>query len=190
VAIAYGNGAIWSTHERGDVARVDTGTNRFTERIRVGKATTGVVAAFGSIWVSDRQENRVYRIDPVDNSITARLDVCDVPSDLASFGESIWVACWTGAITRIDATSNRVMATTRVGGSPRLIEALDGALWIANWRHGTVSRFDIDANRVTAIIPIGPAELGFIRAAGGSVWVAGARNVIRILDRPRTAAVD
>jgi YVTN family beta-propeller protein len=57
-----------------------------------------------------------------------------------------------------------------VGAGPYSIAVGEGAVWVANWIDGTVSRIDPASNTVVATIPVGDVE--FVAAGGGSVWVS------------------
>jgi streptogramin lyase len=46
------------------VARIDVATNEVAYQARLGGSPNGLTEGFGSIWVSDTANGRLYRIDP------------------------------------------------------------------------------------------------------------------------------
>ncbi len=86
-------------------------------------------------------------------------------------------------------SAGRIVATIAVGLRPGSIVAGEGAVWVKNHADQTVSRIDPETNTVTATIPIGAGEFGYLAAGEGSVWATNndANTVSRI--DPRTNAV-
>jgi DNA-binding beta-propeller fold protein YncE len=65
-------------------------------------------------------------------------------------------------------------------GRARDIAAADGVVWVPNIEAGTVSRIDERSGRLIGKpIRVGEIE-GDVVAKGGRVWIAGARDLIRI----------
>ena len=96
--VAFGADAVWlslngRTRGGGAVAKLDPGTNRITDRVRV-KSPSGMDFGGGSLWVAS-QTGTVSRIDPEAGEIEARIGVSagganDVAVDDGS--GSVWVA--------------------------------------------------------------------------------------------------
>ncbi len=82
----------------------------------------------------------------------------------------------------------RIVATIPVGRRPGSIVAAKGAVWVKNHADQTVSRIDPATNSVTATIPIGAGEFGYLAAGEGSVWATNndANTVSRIDPRSNT----
>jgi YVTN family beta-propeller protein len=76
-----------------------------------------------------------------------------------------------GIVSRIDPSTNAVVATIPVGADPFGIAAGEGSVWVANRRGFTISRIDPDTNRVVASIPVGNRPQGVV-AGGGTIWVS------------------
>lgn len=56
---------LWIQANTGDLVRFDPGTRRVLAHLEVGRTlATGAVAPDGTIWVPDKEQNIVYRIDP------------------------------------------------------------------------------------------------------------------------------
>ncbi len=91
---------------------------------------------------------------------------------------SVWVPnTGDGTLSRVDATTNAVMATIRYGPAGQLGDFYDsaafghGSVWVASDEHATVTRIDPATNQVIATIPVAsrPAQ---ITVTDGAVWVA------------------
>ena len=57
--------AIWFTsYPTGVVGRIDPATNEVVYKVQLGGNPNGITEGFGSIWVSDTANGRLFRIDP------------------------------------------------------------------------------------------------------------------------------
>jgi YVTN family beta-propeller protein len=130
--ITFGYGAAWiSLGAPADaVLRIDARTGR-ARRIPAGSFTAGVAAGFGSVWVAEREDDTVRRIDPVTGRTRRVIAVGNVPSDVAVAQGSVWVTnhC-DGTVSRIDPASNRVVRTIKLGYHPFDLAVGDGFAWI------------------------------------------------------------
>jgi YVTN family beta-propeller protein len=91
---------------------------------------------------------------------------------------SVWVPNTAdGTLSRVDATTNAVMATIRYGAAGQLGDFYDsaafgfGSVWAASDEHATVTRIDPATNQVIATIAVAsrPAQ---ITVTSDAVWVA------------------
>ena len=124
----------------------------------------GIFPAYGSVWMSDRSDDQLLRVDPHTRRVTARVPVLGEASIAAGAG-SLWAlqegspragSELHGPLLRIDPRTNRVVAhipLRRPGGKPfAAFEVL------ANRRHiwvggpGGALRIDPRTNRVTAAV--------------------------------------
>ena len=129
------------------------------------------------------------------NAATGAIDgeVSDVPTPtrVAASEDAIWVtSADTNSVYRIDASSNELRDTIRVGDGPSGIAFGAGDVWVANALAGTVSRIDPDSNDVVGEpIRVGnnPTAVAF---GEGSVWVTNVddRTVSRI--NPKDESVE
>jgi YVTN family beta-propeller protein len=173
--IAVGEGSVWAAFGDSTLARLDPSTNRKTGEVLAGTGPTSVVAAFGSIWVSNSGEASVERYsvgtfpgDPVDE-----LAVGGAPTGLAAGAEAIWVASpEAGIVSKIEPSAVASSALPiRVGERPSATATGGGAVWVANTGSRTLSRIDPATNEVVATIPLGNAPAG-IAFGEDLVWVA------------------
>src|SRR5438128_2615197 len=83
-----------------------------------------------------------------------------VPDWLVVTDDAVWVSNKPkNSVTRMDARTNKVVATIPVGQKPCSgIAAGFGSIWVPNCGDKTLSRIDQKTNEVVATIPVGPAD--------------------------------
>jgi YVTN family beta-propeller protein len=111
---------------------------------------------------------------------TAETSIGVIPTALAIGGGSIWVAAPApiypyAAVWRLDPVTARVTQTTTLGkvvGYPPTLEIAfgEGAVWVASYDAGTVTRLDPATGNVVATIRIGGHPSG-IAVGANRVWV-------------------
>jgi YVTN family beta-propeller protein len=166
------------------VGLVDTDAKRLVAQVPLGSPADGIAAGAGSVWVSNRLDGTVSRIDPETYDVRT-IDVGGRPAGLAFDAGSLWVAnSDLRAVAQIDSKSARVVQTIPVGNGPQAVAVGFDAVWVANSVDGTVSQIDLDRAKETKVIPVGgsPVALAISRDA---VWVANEANgvVSRIAGR-------
>jgi serine/threonine-protein kinase len=82
-------------------------------------------------------------------------------------------AITTASLQRIDPATNTLVATMRGLKNASAVSAGEGAVWVSSREGDTLSRLDPATNTVTSV-PTGPGARNVL-AAGGAVWVLGAR---------------
>jgi hypothetical protein len=103
--------------------------------------------------------------------------------DLALGAQGVWVSGF-GAVSRIDPSTNQVVATVETPGTEDFSQIAVGwgAVWVTADR-GAVYRIDATTNRVVATIEVGGTVQG-IEAGGGYVWVTrpteGTGELVRV----------
>lgn len=152
-------------------------------KVHAGASTEFIVAAAGSIWTTDRVLNRVYRIDPLRNRVTARIRSRGLqPFGIAYGAGSIWVGNRaSGTIVRINPKKNKARKKKIRVGSPYAIAYGARSVWVTDEFRGRVRRISARKNRVVKTIRVGGDPNG-IAFAFGAVWVAdfGRGRVLRI----------
>lgn len=138
----------------------------------VGSELGGLTASRDAVWA--RAGGEVVKIDPVTNTVVARVAAPGLGGLDADEGE-VYVASFDDdVVRRIDADAARVTATVEVGLNPEGVDVTADSVWVANHRGGSVTRIDRRSNAVTATIsvgPTGPSGPQQIAEYGGSVWV-------------------
>jgi hypothetical protein len=115
-----------------------------------------VSTGFDSVWVSDRANKQVHRVDPGTGEVVATIDVGAIPVRLQP-ADGRMVVRTADDYQFIDPALNTVVATlpkTEVGPAANRAWAVDGALWICDGQR--LHRYD-----PTTLQPIAAIELGF-----------------------------
>lgn len=173
-AIAVENDSVWyvSDVDRHSSTLVRL-SGRTTEQVLVGADSAVVNSAFGSIWVTSSGEGKVYRVDPKQHKVIARIDVPASPR-FTTIGEgAVWVLSQSdGSVSRIDPATNTVTASiaAKVPGAGGDIASGGGHIWVA--ASGTpVLRIDPRSNKV--MDQYGNYKgADAIRFGFGAVWVS------------------
>ncbi|HEY2959826.1 MAG TPA: hypothetical protein VGM21_16710 [Actinomycetota bacterium] len=138
----------------------------------------------GTVWVAN-DDGTVNRIDPTAGHITATIQVASEHAGLrgAAVGAGgVWVPVANpGGLARIDAASNRVVATIPLGRSlrdPVGLAATGDAVWVTCCAYevggrpgGKLIRVDPASNKVTARVNL-PEDPLAVAASRDEVWVA------------------
>ena len=137
IGIAYGAGSLWLVGG-GDVVRVDprSGTDapRLLRRRRTGScsrtAPSGRRAHDGSVW----------KIDPVENRITAHAKLHPWLSDLAVGGGFVWASIvGEDEVFKLSEDDLSVQRASPAGPDPERISTGGGDVWVANTAAKAVS---------------------------------------------------
>jgi peptide/nickel transport system substrate-binding protein len=194
-AIAFAADALWvGNRDDESISRIAGGTLRPQQTISAGGVPSSVVAAGGAVWVAVTSPTSgdisVRRIDVEFGSFdrTVRVSNVDAGSDaaLASSAGTLWVAPFTGEVTRVDLASGRVLGQLDPNAAPSAMAVGDGVAWVTDRFADTVTRVDLTG----LATPIAVGHLpSAIAIDAGSVWVtdSGDDAVVRI--DPQTQAV-
>jgi YVTN family beta-propeller protein len=100
-------------------------------RIPVGRFPVGVAVGFGSVWVAQRDDNEVRRIDPVTGRTLRAIAVGHLPASVAVDQQSILVTnqC-DGTVSRIDPATNRIVRTIELGYHPQWLAVGGRFAWV------------------------------------------------------------
>jgi virginiamycin B lyase len=198
----FGLGAVWTaTCGPYGLARISPATNKVSAFLKMnvtrmwrGEASIGVGA--NAVWVvldtakciACRLARVVSR--PRSLRIVKRI-VIRAGGAGVRFGEgAVWVTNPAlGLVQKIDVARNRVVATTKVGPTPRFFAVGEGGVWTLNQNDGSVTRLDPATGAVVATIAAGVVGSGGdMTAGGGSVWARGTDILLTQID-PRTNTV-
>ena len=151
VALAMDANAIWVLHGRSDIDRIDGRSGAREGVIRLGQdwAPQSLAVGLGAVWVAAAsvencpasygpgsacptgEPGRLFRIDPVTNSVTARYSVASGPAGLAVGEDAIWLAdCCANVLQRIDPVGRRVERIA-LGAHAGGIALSGGLVWVA-----------------------------------------------------------
>jgi YVTN family beta-propeller protein len=177
-AIAAGANAIW-VGSGSDIFKIDPSSHELVGRWHYGDGINDLAVGGGSVWLVSSGET-VARVSGTTVRPTAEASIGVIPTALAIGGGSIWVAApgpygSHAAVWRFDPITARVTQTTTLGkvvGYPPTLEIAfgEGALWVASYDAGTVTRLDPVTGNVVATIRIGGHPSG-IAVGAKRIWV-------------------
>ena len=144
--------------------------------------SSGLLVAFGSVWVTGTGNDELYRVDPISNRISATVELRSDPRPLAAGEGSIWVLNGDGSVQRIDAKSGTVVATIETGevgkgtivmGGGFVWAAIGLSVYVQDRGSGPVIQIDPRTNLIRRKFNV-EREYYYLSYGGGSLWVSGA----------------
>jgi DNA-binding beta-propeller fold protein YncE len=184
--LVFGAGSLWvGAWSDREVVRIDPRSNRVTARFPAGGLNpAGLAVDATTVWVVHRDTDEVVRVDPGTGRVVARIRLDPLPFEFAPgdrrFLPSLvavgagagWVASARGAVARIDAASNRVVAVIRLARqAPAGIAVAGRIVWVAEGGHG-MARIDAVTNRLLGTIRL-DVHADRVATDGGAIWVGG-----------------
>jgi YVTN family beta-propeller protein len=174
-ALAVGFGAAWvgAIRPKG-LVRVSEGSGRATD-VPLVHAPRAVATGLRSVWVVVAGDDKVWRIDPRTDAVTATIPVGGEPTGIAVGGGAVWVTSASrGTVERIDPISERVVADVRLGHAPSGVAFAHGRVWVAVRASPSEEQSGVHTTSLLATIETGQ-DAG-ITTGAGSVWVAEHRE--------------
>jgi ABC-type transport system substrate-binding protein/DNA-binding SARP family transcriptional activator len=172
------------------VGLVALDSGRITDQYRVGHNPEAVAAGAGSVWVANRLDGTVTRIDRDRASTT--IDVGGEPSGLAFGAGSLWVADGAGRkLAQIAPQTNTVVHRIEIGNAAHAVTYGYGAVWVASAVDATVVRIDAKSGRPGPPIRT-QARPSALAAGAGAIWVASdaTARVVKLDPRSGTPLAD
>ena len=162
------------------------------------KLSGGVAVGFASLWIANRNEGTVSRLDARTGRVLATIAIgngaplhpdceadyeeapagsfiirrCDLPSGIAAGAGAVWVGRNdTLSVARVDPATNRVVASIPVRVHVFGLAASDTAVWVSSHEDDRLVRIDPSTNAVNLDLPVlyGPSG---IAVDGTRAWVA------------------
>ena len=108
----------------------------------VGRDPQDVAIGFGSVWVANRGDGTLSRVDERTGRPQGTVKIGGSPTALAVTAEGLIVLdAEDGKVIRLDARTRKVTDVVRVGGYPTALAVGDGpSLWTVDARRGLVTR--------------------------------------------------
>jgi YVTN family beta-propeller protein len=194
--VAYGHGSVWvttglglSSGGEGQVVRFDRQMS-IVDRIDVGSGIEAIASGGGAVWVADRLDDVVLRIDPATGAVGAPYPVGRAPGAIAYGAGSVWVtSTLDDALLRLDPLTGSVVATIPLLAAPTSIAVIDQAVWVTSDVGDSLTLIDPATNTIRTTITALDGPRG-VAATPEAVWVAvaGTGDVVRI--DPATNEVD
>jgi YVTN family beta-propeller protein len=185
VRLAAGFGSIWVANESSQtVSRIDVRSGQLEATIPVTGhvSPTELAVDTDAVWV--KSGVRVWRLDPVTNTMTQRTGDWEVGSgELAVVDGLLWISGMTrtgaGQIVLVDPSTSRVVDRFTTAGDGALAVG-GGSVWVAGITTQTIYRYDPTSKQLLAEIPAGVVAKN-LTVDAGSLWASSdSGRVIRI----------
>jgi DNA-binding beta-propeller fold protein YncE len=168
-------GALWIVTQLGVLDRVDLRTRK-VRAIKVGFTSYEPIVAFGFLWVSNRGDRTLSKVDPRTGTVVATVPTPGLqPGGLVAAGGAVWVGNDTAGATTLGRVDPQTLAVTSAGAGrrPAFVAAAGDSVWVANEEDGTVTRLDptSGAARGTAAAGLRPVNLAAGPGGAAEVWV-------------------
>jgi virginiamycin B lyase len=141
----FSNGIVWVTGVESNVlTAVDAATGKVLESVSVGPKPRFLTSGGGSIWTLNQGDGTVSRVDEKSRKVIATIQV-GIPGtggDIGYGGESVWPTVLAVPLTRIDASTNKVVRQWVGKGGDSLRFGFD-SLWLTDYKKGLLSRIPI-----------------------------------------------
>ncbi len=142
----FSNGIVWITGVESSVlTAVDADSGKVLESVAVGLKPRFLAAGGGSIWTLNQGDGTVSRVDERNRKVTAtiRVGIPGAGGDIGYGGESVWPTVFGVPLTRVDASTNKVIRQW-VGEGGDSLRCGFGSLWITDYKKGLLSRIPIE----------------------------------------------
>jgi virginiamycin B lyase len=141
----FSDGIVWITGiEKNVLTAVDANSGKVLESIPVGPRPRFLTASAGSIWTLNQGDGTVSRVDEKSRKATAAIQV-GIPGtggDIDFGADSVWLSVFDVPLSRLDATTNRVVKQWIGNGGDSLRIGFD-SLWITDYKKGLLLRIPI-----------------------------------------------
>ena len=138
----FSNGVVWITGVESSVlTAVDADSGKVLESVAVGLKPRFLAAGGGSIWTLNQGDGTVSRVNERNRKVTAtiRVGIPGAGGDIGYGGESVWPTVFGVPLTRIDASTNKVIRQW-VGEGGDSLRCGFGSIWITDYKKGLLSR--------------------------------------------------
>ena len=145
----FSDGIVWITGvETSVLTAVDATTGRVLYSVPVGAKPRFLTAGGGSIWTLNQGDGSVTRVDEKNGKVLASIPagIPGIGGDIDYGAGSVWLSVFNVPLTRVEATTNRVVKQWIGKGGDSLRFGFD-SLWITDYKKGLLSRIPIDEVR-------------------------------------------
>lgn len=172
--LAVGAGSVWALTGNNEVRRYSAESGSQEAAVSLPSHSSGVLVAFGSIWITGTGNDELYRVDPTTNQIAATIDLRSNPRSLAAGEGSVWVCNeGDGTVQRIDNKSGEPVATIEAGAVGHCAITVGGGFVWVSTNHKPIVQIDPRTNSVHGEFKLQMHEVSTIRFGSGSLWVSG-----------------
>ena len=160
-----GNGRLWVTiPKHGSIALVDTASRSVLTRVRVGGEPFDIAVAGDSVWVTDRVNARITRVDAASGTVIGTTPLLAFePRDVEATSAGLWVV-GSSEVALIDPATGRVIDRVAVPATANMGLGSSGPWLMAIAKHAAGVARPAGRHRPPAG---GPAHDSRCRGAGG-----------------------
>ena len=193
--VAFGSGSLWVANlDDRSISEVDPATLQTLHTISVSDPPTGIAAAGGAVWVVNpspvKQSVSLNRIDPAFDVIHQTAQIGNVvpgsTATISAHGDSLWVAPFSGELTRLDSNGRHVLDELDPNGGPTAIAAGADGVWMTDSEADNV--IHVDSSGLLSSLPVGHGPSGIAFGDGG-VWVSDTGDDTLVRLDPESGAV-
>lgn len=192
------DGNVWATSASGTyigtAQRIDPASNTVVATVAIGDWANDVyVSSGGFVWVPTYDSPTVKRINPATNLVTHTITVAARPWRIMEASDGfLWVACRSGAVSRINVTTNTAVSYTVPGivgpeeipaaFSQLLAPATSGTMWVIQTAENRATRVTTTGTQLSVRVGADPRDIR--PGASNTVWVAsrGSGELVNITD--------
>jgi DNA-binding SARP family transcriptional activator len=187
--VAVGAGSVWVVREAAQTVDRLSPDGGLEHRFRIADAAQ-VVSDVRAIWVISPEVGVVTRLDPRTNTVRSRTRLRPIVCCLTVGGGSAWATSLASGLLWRLRPDGAVEDVVHLPGPATEITYADGAVWVAGYTHGTVTRVDaqtlklrmIRTDQSVAGMAAGRGVVAFSTFASERAALAGVRGpVARIL---------
>jgi virginiamycin B lyase len=144
----FSDGTVWITGiESNVVTAVDASSGKVLASVPVGSKPRFLTAGAGSIWTLNQGDGTVSRVDEKSKQVTTiQVGIPGTGGDIDYRADSVWLSVFDVPLTRVDASTNRVVKQWIGKGGDSLRVGFD-SLWITDYKKGLLSRIPIEQVR-------------------------------------------
>jgi DNA-binding beta-propeller fold protein YncE len=145
-------GSLWvaNTAPKTSLMRIDPHNNTVALTVEAGHGISDLAIGASGLWATENQQTAV-RIDPASGRVLRRVAFPTTALQLAVGRGELWAsavncrACAQGFVTRLRLNTGLAKPPLPVGKTPVALTIGGGALWVANFNSGTVTRIPLQA---------------------------------------------
>lgn len=187
-SVAVGEGSVWVLD--GDdktVTKIDPATRSVQRVFSTSSTPTDIAAGAGALWIGNAPTEgltdfpeSVSRVDPESGVVLETIQLPPAagghPTGMGGFSrqklaaapDGVWVVNPDQSVSRIDPSTNRVVA--RIDAEAQAVAVGEGDVWVAEEAH--IAEIDAGTNTVVRRIPVAEDGAAALAVGAGAVWVA------------------
>ena len=177
--LTVGFGSLWMTQFDGSILRIDPKTGRIVARLSARPLYFGsaITTGEGFVWIANDDERNkrgsVSKIDPATNRVVGTVHGLRSPQSIAYGAGAVWAADHAGALVKIDPSSLRILARTRLNFGAHGVVATRNGVYVADAHAGRIVECDPKTAKIRRVRTLSP---GAIHPALGarSIWSSSA----------------